>query len=172
MALYVIQARGTDQTALERATIIEDGFSWLAFIFAQLWLIYHRLWLALLIWVLAEVAFTLLVLPHTATGTFIAVDFLAHLFIGFEGNRLRLVLGGDHDRRCETCIVAHPLGRHLQHAALAGKHQHLLGRRLARQRPQARARSAGKDHRNDAVRSRAGFCRHAHKSVPLEALAA
>ena len=93
MALYVIQARGTDQTALERATIIKDGFSWPAFIFAQLWLIYHRLWLALLIWVLAEVAFTLLVLPHTATGTFIAVDFLAHLFIGFEGNRLRLAKG-------------------------------------------------------------------------------
>ena len=93
MALYVIQARGADQASLERATIIKDGFSWPAFIFAQLWLIYHRLWLALLIWVLAEVAFTLLVLPHIATGTFIAVDGLAHLFIGFEGNRLRQAKG-------------------------------------------------------------------------------
>ena len=99
MALYVIQARGADQASLERATIIKDGFSWPAFIFAQLWLIYHRLWLALLIWVLAEVAFILLVLPHIAAGTFIAVDGLAHLFIGFEGNRLRLAKGA---RRAEA----------------------------------------------------------------------
>ena len=93
MALYVIQARGADLASLERAAIIKDGFSWPAFIFAQLWLIYHRLWLALLIWVLAEVAFTLLVLPHVTAGTFVAVDSLAHLFIGFEGNRLRLAKG-------------------------------------------------------------------------------
>jgi hypothetical protein len=89
MALYVIQARGEDQASLERATIIKDGFSWPAFIFAQLWLLYHRLWLVLLIWVLAEAAFAFVVLPHVTAGTFVAVDVLAHLFIGLEGNRLR-----------------------------------------------------------------------------------
>ncbi|WP_158811952.1 DUF2628 domain-containing protein [Beijerinckia sp. L45] len=89
MALYVIQARGADQASLERATIIKDGFSWPAFFFAQIWLIYHRLWIPLLIWILAEVAFALVMLPHVAAGTLVAVDFLAHLFIGFEGNRLR-----------------------------------------------------------------------------------
>lgn len=94
MALYVIQARGADQASLERAVIVKDGFSWPAFVFAQLWLIYHRLWLTLLVWVLAEVAFILLVLPHVGTGASIGVDFLAHLFIGFEGHRLRLAKGG------------------------------------------------------------------------------
>jgi hypothetical protein len=93
MALYVIQARGADQASLERATIVKDGFSWPALVFAQLWLIYHRLWLTLLIWVLAEVGFILLVLPHVTISTFIGVDCLAHLFIGFEGNRLRLAKG-------------------------------------------------------------------------------
>ena len=89
MAVYVVQAAGSAQAQLLRARFIREGFSWPAFIFAQIWLIYHRLWLALAVWILLEIAFFLLVFPHVSGATATAIDALAHLFIGFEGNRLR-----------------------------------------------------------------------------------
>ena len=90
MAIYVVQAQGHDMAALERARFVQDGFSWPAFVLAQLWLLYHRLWLALLIWVVAEVAFIFFILPHVAVVTAIIVDVLARLCLGFEASWLRL----------------------------------------------------------------------------------
>ena len=89
MTLYLVQARGTDDAALVRARFLAEGFSWPAFVFAQLWLLYHRLWLALLTWIVLEVAFFFLVLPHVSGWIAAAVDILARLFLGLEGNRLR-----------------------------------------------------------------------------------
>ncbi len=90
MGLYAVQAPGTDVAALSKARFVKEGFSKPAFVFAQFWLLYHRLWLALAIWIAAEVAFFLLVLPHVTVGVAFAVDLLARLYIGFEGPRLRL----------------------------------------------------------------------------------
>ena len=89
MTLYVVQARGTDDAALVRARFLAEGFSWPAFVFAPLWLLYHRLWLALVTWIVLEVAFVFLVLPHVSGWIAAAVDILARLFLGLEGNRLR-----------------------------------------------------------------------------------
>ncbi len=89
MTLYVVQARGTDEAALARARFLADGFSWPAFVLAQLWLLYHRLWLALATWIVLEVAFFFLVLPHVSGWIAAAVDILARVFLGLEGNRLR-----------------------------------------------------------------------------------
>ncbi len=104
MALYVIQARGADRPGLERARAVRDGFSAGAFVFAQLWLFAHRLWLALAIWVVLEVAFFLVVFPHVSGLTATLVDLLAHLYIGFEGNRLRIAKGAR--RAAVTAVVA------------------------------------------------------------------
>ena len=93
MTLYVVQARGTDDAALVRARFLAEGFSWPAFILAQLWLLYHRLWFALLTWIVAEVAFYFFVLPHVSGWIAAAVDILARLFLGLEGNRLRQAKG-------------------------------------------------------------------------------
>ena len=93
MAVYLVQAAGLTQAQILSARFIREGFSWPAFIFAQIWLIYHRLWLALAVWVTLEVAFFFLIFPHVGGGTSAAVDGLAHLFIGFEGNRLRQAKG-------------------------------------------------------------------------------
>lgn len=90
MAVYVIQARGMNGASLARARTVRDGFSWGAFVFAQLWLLAHRLWLALLVWVALEAAFLFLVFPNVSGLTAALVDLLAHLYIGFEGNRLRV----------------------------------------------------------------------------------
>ena len=51
MTLYVVQAPGSDDDSLVRAHFVADGFSWPAFLFAWAWLLYRRLWLALLVWV-------------------------------------------------------------------------------------------------------------------------
>lgn len=90
MALYLIQADGLHPGALERARFIRDGFSRWAFIFGPLWLLVHRLWVPLLVWIAAE-AFALIVLaPHLPEGALFLLDVLAHFYIGFEGPRLRL----------------------------------------------------------------------------------
>jgi hypothetical protein len=89
MALYVVQAAGRAPAQLVEARFIPEGFSWPAFIYAQLWLLYHRLWLALAVWAVLEVAFFFLVFPHVGGPVSALIDGLAHLFIGFEGNRLR-----------------------------------------------------------------------------------
>ena len=104
MALYVIQARGADRPALERLRAVRDGFAPGASVFAQLWLLAHRLWLALAIWVVLEAAFFLVVFPHVSGLTATLVDFLAHLYIGFEGNRLRIAKGAR--RAAVTAVVA------------------------------------------------------------------
>ncbi len=104
MALYVIQARGADARSLRRARTVRDGFSWSAFVFAQLWLIVYRLWLALLVWVVLETAFFVFVFPQVSGLTATLVDLLAHLYIGFEGNRLRLAKGAR--RAALTAVVA------------------------------------------------------------------
>ena len=93
MAIYVVQAGGADSAALERARFVPDGFSWPAFALATLWLLYHRLWLALVIWTVAESAFFWFVLPHVAVATALLVGVIAHLYLGFEANRLRVVKG-------------------------------------------------------------------------------
>ena len=93
MALYVVQARGDDSAALERAVLIKDGFSWGAFVFAPFWLLYHRLWIPLLIWIALEAGFIWLVVPHVDGGVSVGIDLLAHLFAGFEGHRWRQAKG-------------------------------------------------------------------------------
>ena len=93
MTLYVVQAPDTSDPGLVKARFIKDGFSWPAFLFAQIWLLYHRLWVPLLIWIVLEVLYFVFVARQVSGGTSVAVDLLAHLFIGCEGSRLRQAKG-------------------------------------------------------------------------------
>jgi hypothetical protein len=121
MALYVVQAAGSDVARLQDARFVKDGFSRPAFIFAQFWLLYHRLWVALIVWIAAEVAFFLLVFPHIDGAAAAAIDLLARLFLGLEGGRLRL----RRDAAVTDLVEARDLGeaesiffhRHLDAAA-------------------------------------------------------
>ncbi len=53
MAIYTVyvpqEAAPGSPTALDRAVLVRDSFHWLAFLFPVLWLLFNRLWLALLI---------------------------------------------------------------------------------------------------------------------------
>jgi hypothetical protein len=106
MTLFVVQTRGDDPAALQRALVIKDGFSWGAFVFGPLWLLYRRLWLALAAWVAFELVLAALALPRLAIGTVIVLQGLVHLFLGLEGNVLRQVNGARRARHIAIIAAA------------------------------------------------------------------
>lgn len=87
MASYVVMeppARGED------AVLVRDGFTWLGLLFPPLWLAWHRLWLEA---VLAAVAMALLSVAAERFGLGLAGDalsMLVSLYVGLEGQGLRL----------------------------------------------------------------------------------
>jgi hypothetical protein len=69
---------------------VRDGFSWVAFLVPPLWLLWHRLWIEA---VLAFVALGFLSTLGEAFGFMLAdslLTFLVMLFIGLEGQALRI----------------------------------------------------------------------------------
>jgi hypothetical protein len=92
MASWIVMepAGGGRAGSVAEAAFIRDGFSLLAFLLPPLWLLWHRLWIA------AALALGVLVLaaglPHL-TGFAIAAPLLwllVSLFVGLEGNALRI----------------------------------------------------------------------------------
>jgi hypothetical protein len=83
-------ARPGDAEALDRATLVQDGFSWGAFVFTVLWFLAHRLWLAALGVLVLMVAFNaaLQALDVRPLAAFLAQALLS-LLIGLEANSLR-----------------------------------------------------------------------------------
>jgi Protein of unknown function (DUF2628) len=80
---------GTAADRAERFVFVHDGFSGSAFVFAPIWLLWHRLWFALIAYgcVVAALGFGL-----RAVGVSAAVRgsvwVLLHLLIGFEASSL------------------------------------------------------------------------------------
>ena len=82
---------GDDAAAVaDRFVFVRDKFSLWAFVFGPLWLLRHRLWLVLLLYVLAMAALLTGLWAVGASGfvTF-AVSFLVGLLLGFEAPTLR-----------------------------------------------------------------------------------
>ena len=89
MAMFLVQARDNGAEALQTARTVSDRFSWPAFLFAQVWLLFHRLWIALVVWIVLEACFLVFVYPHVSVPVAIGVDLLARVFLGLEASRLR-----------------------------------------------------------------------------------
>ena len=79
-----------EPAAVERATIVRDGFVWPAFLFTVLWFLWHRLWIAALI---VAVALAALVGAGTALNLRPGPAGLAALLfsalLGWEASSLR-----------------------------------------------------------------------------------
>src|SRR4051794_41911564 len=74
----------------ERFVFVRDGFHFWAFLLGPLWLAWHRLWLALIGYIVAIAAIELVLLQLRAgSGTRFMAVFLIALFVGFEGGGLR-----------------------------------------------------------------------------------
>lgn len=94
MAIYTVHAPvsyGVDaRTPPDKVVFVRDGFYFWAFAVAILWLIWHRLWLALVgyiaISVIAEIAFRMM--GVSAEVRFIVMIVFA-LLVGLEGGSLR-----------------------------------------------------------------------------------
>ena len=91
MAIFVVQAR--DAGSLDEARFVREGFSWAAFAFGPLWLLFHRLWLALALWLVSEALFFALVFPHLSLGAALLVDLATRVWLGCEASHLRLDKG-------------------------------------------------------------------------------
>jgi hypothetical protein len=93
MPTYTVHAppsRNGSAADPQRFVFVRDGFHFWAFLVTPLWLLYRRLWLVLLGYVvllaILEGAFYLLKLPE---GARIAIDLLIGLLIGLEAGTLR-----------------------------------------------------------------------------------
>jgi hypothetical protein len=94
MPVYTVHAPVADGTEAQRATdrfvFVRDGFYFWAFLLGPLWLIRHRLWLALLGYVMVTVGgMVALALLHAAAGTRFTVTLLIALLMGLEAASLR-----------------------------------------------------------------------------------
>ena len=74
---------------VERFAFVRDGFSFWAFLFAPLWMVRHRLWLALIVYLLVVFALGAATRVLGAGDWMAAVSLLVSLLVGFEASTLR-----------------------------------------------------------------------------------
>lgn len=76
--------------APERYRFVRDGFHFWAFLLGPLWMLWHRLWLVLLTYVVTITALQAgLLALSMSTGIKLAVGFLIAVLVGFEAGTLR-----------------------------------------------------------------------------------
>ena len=93
MKTYLVfepQAGGRTPQAAERVVFLREKFSWPAFLFGPLWLLWHRLWLGFALWCAAAalIAATAATLKLDAAITALAAMMLA-LILALEATELR-----------------------------------------------------------------------------------
>jgi hypothetical protein len=94
MAIYTVHQppprKGEASADPERLAFVRDGFHFWAFLLAPVWMLWHRLWLALVLWIVvfgaAEIA-----LRYAGVRGFahVAVLALIGLLVGLEASSLR-----------------------------------------------------------------------------------
>jgi hypothetical protein len=110
MPVYTVHAPdATDAgiVATDKFVFVRDGFHLCALVFGPLWLVAHRLWLALIGWI---VALAVVDLALTALGASGAAIFLANVLIGllmgFEAASLqRWTLSRRHWRQLDIVVA-------------------------------------------------------------------
>src|SRR6185312_8720013 len=94
MPVYTVHgplADGTDvRSTTDRFVFVRDGFSFWAFVFGPVWLIYRRLWLALVGYIVLSIAVAVgLSWLHAGFGTRSLVMLLIAILMGLEAASLR-----------------------------------------------------------------------------------
>jgi hypothetical protein len=93
MPVYTVHAPVTnnlDFRATDRFAFVRDGFHVWAALFSVIWLVWHRLWLAMLGWiVLMTVADVAMVKLGMTPASVFLVDALLALLLGFEATSLK-----------------------------------------------------------------------------------
>ena len=93
MAVYTVHEpprRNDDALAhTEGFAFVRDGFSWPAFLFAPLWMLRYRLWLALIVYLLVVFALGAATRALGGGDWLMAISLLVSLLVGFEASTLR-----------------------------------------------------------------------------------
>src|SRR5437764_11944283 len=92
MPVYTVHAptaHGADN-ATDRFTFVRDGFHFWAAVLGPVWLAWHRLWLALIGWIIVAIAIELgMVRLGAGRSTIFLVGLLFALLMGFEAASLK-----------------------------------------------------------------------------------
>jgi hypothetical protein len=93
MPVYTIHAPAAVETqprsTTDRFVFVRDGFYFWAFLFGPLWLLYRRLWLVLIGWLVLQIGATVaLSALHADSGTRFGVMVLIMLLMGLEAGSL------------------------------------------------------------------------------------
>ena len=92
MPVYTVHAPTANAgiAAIERFAFVRDGFHFWAAVFGPLWLVWHRLWLALIGWIVVILAVDVGMTGLGANGTAILLaNVLIALLMGFEASSIR-----------------------------------------------------------------------------------
>jgi Protein of unknown function (DUF2628) len=93
MPVYTVHApvaNGADPSVTDKFTFVRDGFHFWAFAASAIWLAWHRLWLALIGWIVVTAAIDIgLATLGVGRWTIVAVDLLLALLLGFEAASLK-----------------------------------------------------------------------------------
>src|SRR6202051_754615 len=93
MPVYTVHAPVTDNAdlrATDRFAFVRDGFHVWAAVFGVIWLAWHRLWLALLGWIVLMTGIDIAMVRFGVAGaTVFVVDALLALLLGFEAASLQ-----------------------------------------------------------------------------------
>ncbi|TIQ31782.1 MAG: DUF2628 domain-containing protein [Mesorhizobium sp.] len=89
MASYVVMEPPSGSGAAD-TTFVRDGFTWLGFLFSPVWLAWHRLWMEALLTFAVMVILSLLGEKLGLEGAGSALSLLVSLYVGLEGQGLRV----------------------------------------------------------------------------------
>jgi hypothetical protein len=93
MPVYTVHApiaNNAGVAATDRFAFVRDGFHFWAAVFGPVWLVWHRLWLALIGWIIIVIAIDVGMARLGAGGTAIFfADVLIALLMGFEASSVR-----------------------------------------------------------------------------------
>src|SRR3954453_19652346 len=80
---------GADLTATDKFAFVRDGFHFWAAVLGVIWLAWHRLWLALIGWIVAVALVDVILLgAGIGRGTVFLADVLLAILLGFEVSSL------------------------------------------------------------------------------------
>ncbi|MDX8500989.1 DUF2628 domain-containing protein [Mesorhizobium sp. VK4C] len=90
MAIYVVMEPPAGSNKAEDATLVRDGFSWLGFLFSPIWLAWHRLWIEALLTFAVMAILSVLGEKLGLEWSGSALSLLVSLYVGLEGQGLRI----------------------------------------------------------------------------------
>ena len=110
MPVYTVHApvsHGADLAATDRFAFVRDGFHFWAAVLGPVWLAWHRLWLALIGWLILMAAVDVaLVRLGVGAGITLLADILLALLLGFEAGSLeRWTLSRRHWRQLDVVVA-------------------------------------------------------------------